>query len=134
MSEFSPESLFINLYFDEDVSTLVEYVSCMIRKNTAPFDIGKKVCSTLSYVVIFSCSGICKHGFFFFVRSKQCNEQVDFGAWDVIQTCATGAEGSNLLAEYGDMTQDLNPRVEFIPTVIVDGVRKQLMIHILVAN
>ncbi len=51
----------------------------------------------------------------------KCAEKHGISNWDSISTCAEGPEGQELLAQMGDRTHDLKPKVTFIPTIKLDG-------------
>ncbi len=55
---------------------------------------------------------------------SRCAEQVGGINWAEIEACSKGADGHRHLAEYGDMTHALSPRVSFIPTVQINGSQK----------
>lgn len=63
-------------------------------------------------------------GFYFFhiavhqerVFSTRCANTVGI-AWEEVEKCVEGKEGHGLLAKFGDMTHNLQPRVSFIPTI-----------------
>jgi hypothetical protein len=78
--------------FVQTPSTLVDYVQCMMKDNYNAFEAGRK-----------------------------CAEIVGID-WAPIQACSEGGkEGDRLLAEFGDKTHALRPKVSFIPTVQVNG-------------
>ncbi|CAG0915333.1 unnamed protein product [Notodromas monacha] len=76
----------------DDPKQIVRYVDCMIKRNRDPLGIG-----------------------------KQCNDNLKFGHWDEIQACSKGKQGNQLLAKYGEMTHNLRPKIDFIPTIVING-------------
>lgn len=50
----------------------------------------------------------------------QCADKLGID-WTSIQTCASGREGQELLAMYGDDTHSLRPKISFIPTIVLNG-------------
>ncbi|CAG0894947.1 unnamed protein product [Darwinula stevensoni] len=54
---------------------------------------------------------------------KSCIEAVPGGNWQTLQDCGDGAQGNQLLANYGQMTHSLQPPVTFIPTILINGVK-----------
>ena len=42
--------------------------------------------------------------------------------WQTINTCANGSEGDDLLLEAGQATKSLNPRLNWVPWVVINGV------------
>ena len=43
-------------------------------------------------------------------------------SWKLVAECAAGKEGDELLKHHGEATNALNPKVSFIPTVLLDQV------------
>lgn len=72
-------------------STVLKYIKCMIGDNYSPLEAGQRCANTV---------GI---------------------SWEEVEKCVEGKEGHGLLAKFGDMTHNLQPRVSFIPTIQVDG-------------
>ena len=72
-------------------SVQLEYISCMIKNNIEPLRI-METCAKKMYI---------DH--------------------TRILKCFTGTKGKELLANYGELTNELTPRVSFIPTVVLDG-------------
>ena len=48
--------------------------------------------------------------------SSRCANTVGI-SWEEVEKCVEGKEGHGLLAKFGDMTHNLQPRVSFIPTI-----------------
>jgi len=42
--------------------------------------------------------------------------------WKLVEECAEGLEGDELLKQHGEATNALHPRVSFIPTILLDQV------------
>jgi interferon gamma-inducible protein 30 len=40
--------------------------------------------------------------------------------WKLVEECAEGLEGDELLKQHGEATNALHPRVSFIPTILLD--------------
>lgn len=53
----------------------------------------------------------------------ECAEKVDVDVAPIVE-CFKGKQGKDLLAKFGEMTNNLNPKVTFIPTISLDKVRK----------
>ncbi|KAG8292501.1 antigen processing and presentation of exogenous peptide antigen via MHC class I [Homalodisca vitripennis] len=43
--------------------------------------------------------------------------------WSPILDCAKGKEGNDLLKEHGDSTNALNPKISFVPTILLNHKR-----------
>jgi len=67
------------------------YIKCMMENMMEPFKIG-----------------------------KQCAEMLDIN-WDVIEKCANGAEGQELLAKVGSESLGVKHKLSFIPTIAING-------------
>ena len=56
-----------------------------------------------------------------FIKSKflssRCANTVGI-SWEEVEKCVEGKEGHGLLAKFGDMTHNLQPRVSFIPKIL----------------
>lgn len=72
-------------------SLLMKYIKCMISDNYSPLEAGKRCAGSVGV------------------------------AWADIEKCVVGKEGHGLLAQFGDSTHTLQPKVSFIPTIQVDG-------------
>uniref|UniRef100_A0A069DQ87 Putative gamma interferon inducible lysosomal thiol reductase gilt n=1 Tax=Panstrongylus megistus TaxID=65343 RepID=A0A069DQ87_9HEMI len=68
----------------------VKVITCMINDNYNPKEVGKKCCEEYN---------------------------ID---WNKVERCALGAEGDELLKQYGDATDALVPKVSFIPTILLN--------------
>ena len=51
----------------------------------------------------------------------QCAQEHNIN-WKPIAECAASSEGDNLLKVHGDKTNDLMPRISFVPTILLDKV------------
>ena len=109
----------------KDSSKLVKYIACMIQNNREPKKIGESCAKSLEieWEPIEKCSDSTEGAFFcsnrlsdvflcimYFYRQLFKN---------LINICIL--LGGNLLAKYGEATNNLKPAVNFIPTVVVDG-------------
>lgn len=52
----------------------------------------------------------------------QCAAKVNVDV-EPIERCYKGTKGKDLLAKFGKMTDELSPKVVFIPTITLDKVR-----------
>ncbi|XP_021913568.1 GILT-like protein 1 isoform X2 [Zootermopsis nevadensis] len=68
----------------------LKYITCMISDNMNPEKIG-----------------------------EECAQDHDV-RWKEVVGCAVGSEGEELLKQHGEATNALNPRVSFVPTVLLD--------------
>ncbi|KAK6624939.1 hypothetical protein RUM44_011803 [Polyplax serrata] len=50
---------------------------------------------------------------------QQCASEFSVD-WSQILECANSIMGSTLLSEYGQMTDSLNPKMTFVPTVLLN--------------
>ena len=50
----------------------------------------------------------------------QCADELGID-WEPVRSCAQSTEGERLLAQMGDLTHALRPKVSFIPTIQVNG-------------
>jgi len=51
--------------------------------------------------------------------------------WKTINTCANGSEGDDLLLKAGQATKSLNPRLNWVPWVVINGVCRFTIVHFL---
>ncbi|KAK9498019.1 hypothetical protein O3M35_003907 [Rhynocoris fuscipes] len=68
----------------------VKVVTCMIINNYIPDEIGQTCCEKYNI------------------------------SWKSVESCAHGSEGVQLLKEQGDYTNELNPPISFVPTVLIN--------------
>ncbi|XP_017771431.1 PREDICTED: gamma-interferon-inducible lysosomal thiol reductase-like [Nicrophorus vespilloides] len=52
---------------------------------------------------------------------QQCSDYSGLN-WDAIKSCASSANGQQILARYGQRTHMLQPRLSFVPTTVFDDV------------
>ena len=52
---------------------------------------------------------------------EKCSTNLDADTKQKIQDCSKSKEGGELLAMYGDDTNSLKPKVQFIPTIQING-------------
>ncbi|XP_053648978.2 gamma-interferon-inducible lysosomal thiol reductase isoform X1 [Cherax quadricarinatus] len=74
----------------KDEGKQLAIIHCMIDKNDVPMKVGQKC--------------VEKHG----------------ENWDDVKSCVVSEKGSSIMKHMGDMTNSLEPRVSFIPTITVD--------------
>lgn len=79
-----------------DPSKRLDFLACMIENNINPVEI-MNACAV------------------------RLNTSVEA---ESIKKCSETRRGKELLAKYGQMTRSLVPRVSFIPTITLDGVRR----------
>ncbi|XP_031617056.1 GILT-like protein 1 [Contarinia nasturtii] len=48
----------------------------------------------------------------------RCAKELQLANWNVIEECANSTEGSKLLQDYGVRTQQLNPPLDSVPTIV----------------
>ena len=63
----------------------------------------------------------------------QCAEIAEV-EWDPIEKCSNSREGAELLKANGEETSSLDPRVSFIPTIVINhsqGVQKDILKNLL---
>ncbi|GAB0096586.1 gamma-interferon-inducible lysosomal thiol reductase [Sergentomyia squamirostris] len=75
-----------------DPDLRLKMVTCMIRDNIVPKD-----------------------------AFHRCTKENNVEDADKIQKCYSGVHGKELLKMHGEKTQSLRPRMEFVPTVTLDG-------------
>ena len=86
------------IHYVKDQNLINEYIGCMMEHNLEDLTEAGQTCAT-------------KVGGEDFVKIH----------WPAISTCSKNSEGASLLANYGDDTHSLKPRVTFIPTVQLNG-------------
>ncbi|KAF5294735.1 hypothetical protein FQA39_LY00219 [Lamprigera yunnana] len=79
----------------------LQYISCMIKDNMIPFEIGEKCAKNLGIV------------------------------YDPILDCAKSDQSSLLLKEYGIRTQEVQPKITFIPTIQLNNKQTVPLVRIL---
>ncbi|KAB0801136.1 hypothetical protein PPYR_05490 [Photinus pyralis] len=85
----------------KDQGLQLKYLSCMIKDNMLPHEIGEK-----------------------------CAKQLGI-AYDPISECAHSDQSSLLLKEYGIRTDAVKPAITFIPTIELDDQQSVPLVHIL---
>lgn len=55
---------------------------------------------------------------------EKCATQLHLENWYVIRECANSTEGSKLLQDNGVLTQQLNPPLTSVPTIVFNHVSK----------
>ena len=93
----------------QNPSTVLKYIKCMIGDNYSPLEAGQR-CGFGVELSHFNMLIIRK------LLSSRCANTVGI-SWEEVEKCVEGKEGHGLLAKFGDMTHNLQPRVSFIPTI-----------------
>lgn len=77
----------------KDTSVQLDFLACMIKDNLNPQDI-----------------------------TKACAKKMDLDIAPILD-CQSKAKGKELLAKFGQQTENLRPKISFIPTITLDKVR-----------
>ncbi|KAF5281124.1 hypothetical protein FQR65_LT02990 [Abscondita terminalis] len=85
----------------KEQSLQLQYISCMIKDNMMPYEIGEKCAKQLGIV------------------------------YDPISQCAHEKQASLLLKEYGVRTQGVKPKITFIPTIALDEQQSVPLVRLL---
>lgn len=57
-----------------------------------------------------------------------CANKINLNNWNIVERCADSTEGDELLAEMGQLTNQLSPRPSFVPWVVFNEVNTELRI------
>ncbi|KAJ8939585.1 hypothetical protein NQ314_011082 [Rhamnusium bicolor] len=59
-------------------------------------------------------------------NARKCAQKVSL-SWKTIKACARGSGGDELFAHFGDITNNLDPPLEYVPHILFNGVHNETL-------